>query len=102
VKTGTYTVSPIISSEEKDKGLKLIPSEKNIVVEGAPVLDLKFSQTQLSLSGKVSCLQGEEKKCSEADVQLINKGKLVSSQKIDEKGEYTFEKVLPGKYQVKI
>jgi len=43
VKPGTYTVSPIISAEEKEKGLKLIPSEKTVNVEGAPILDVNFA-----------------------------------------------------------
>jgi len=74
VKTGAYTVTPIITSEEKEKGLKLIPAESSITVEGKPVLDLKFQQTELSLSGSVLCLKGEEKLCSEIEVQLLSRG----------------------------
>jgi hypothetical protein len=36
-------VSPLISQEEREKGLKLLPNDKSIVVDGEPVLNINFS-----------------------------------------------------------
>jgi len=68
VKPGTYTVTPSVSAEEREKGLKLIPSEKSVTLEGTPILNLAFSQTKLSISGKVKCLEAEDKKCKDLKV----------------------------------
>lgn len=57
VKSGQYSVTPVITSEEKDKGLKLLPNEKSVNVDGAPVLNINFNQAKLSVSGKVKCLE---------------------------------------------
>jgi hypothetical protein len=36
-------VIPVVTAEEKEKGLKLTPNEKSISVDGSPVLDIVFS-----------------------------------------------------------
>ena len=43
VKPGNYVVLPIISNDEKDKGLRLLPADKSVVVNGEPVLNVNFS-----------------------------------------------------------
>lgn len=63
VKSGTYTLHPAISTEEKDRGLKFLPSDKSVSVDGAPVLNINFSQAKLGISGKVKCLEQDDKKC---------------------------------------
>jgi len=43
VKPGRYTVQPVISREEKQMGLALMPKEKRVLVSDAPVLDVSFA-----------------------------------------------------------
>ena len=43
VKPGQYLVTPLVTVEEKEKGLKLIPSESNVLVSGEPILNVNFN-----------------------------------------------------------
>lgn len=43
VKSGNFTVVPLISSEEKEKGLRFYPSERKVEVNDTPVLNVTFS-----------------------------------------------------------
>ncbi len=98
VKSGTYSVFPVVSSEEKERGLRLLPAEKTVKVEGIPVLDVNFSQHKLSISGSIKCLD----KCSDFKVQLLNRGKVVEELAVDAKANFEFKSVLPGKYLLKV
>ena len=74
VKSGQYTVSPLITSDEKEKGLRLQPSEKQVSVDGAPVLNVNFVQSKLTVSGKVKCLEQDDQKCQAIKVSLFQRG----------------------------
>ena len=43
VKPGQYTVQPVVNAEEKEKGLRLIPAEKQVTVDGQPILNVNFT-----------------------------------------------------------
>jgi hypothetical protein len=43
VKPGQYTITPLVSAEEKEKGLKLLPTEKSVTVAGDPILNVNFN-----------------------------------------------------------
>ena len=63
VKPGNYLVSPLVTAEEKDKGLRLLPQERQVMVEGSPVLNVNFNQSKLSISGKLKCIEKNDSKC---------------------------------------
>ena len=60
VAAGTYTLRPPVSSKERVAGLVLTPSSQSVTVDAAvgSVLGLEFSPSQVSVSGRVSCLEG--------------------------------------------
>jgi len=35
-------------------------------------------------------------------VQLLNKGKIVETEQVNDKGQFKFDKILPGKYLLKV
>jgi hypothetical protein len=43
VKPGQYTITPVVSADEKERGLKLLPVEKTVIVNGHPILDVNFN-----------------------------------------------------------
>ena len=43
VKPGTYTIMPVVSNEEREKGLKLLPNDRAVTMEGQPILNISFS-----------------------------------------------------------
>ena len=43
VKTGQYVVTPLVTLEEKEKGLRLLPSERSVLVVGDPILNVNFN-----------------------------------------------------------
>jgi len=57
VKSGHYTVTPAITQEEKERGLKFNPAEKQVNVDGSPVLNVNFGQTKVTIQGRVQCLE---------------------------------------------
>lgn len=54
---GTYSVAVVLSPAERSKGLRLKPEELRVKVETEPVLDVEFSQSRVSVSGTVKCLE---------------------------------------------
>ena len=106
VKSGQYTVTPFITSDEKEKGLRLQPTEKTVQIDGSPLLNLNFIQAKLSVNGKVKCLEQDDQKCQSIKIQLFSRGHEGSSplltEQVNEKGQFRFEKILPGKYHLKI
>lgn len=45
-----------LTDEEIKAGLQLVPSEKEVMVQNAPVMDITFSQFRAKLSGSIKCL----------------------------------------------
>lgn len=101
VKPGKYVVKIHLTDEEIKAGLQLVPSEKEVTVQNAPVMDITFSQFRAKLSGSIKCLE----KCGGMEVSLspVNRGdkKQITQAKEGAKGTvFQFENVLPGKYKV--
>ena len=90
VKSGQYTVTPFITSDEKEKGLRLQPTEKTVQIDGSPLLNVNFIQAKLSINGKVKCLEQDDQKCQSIKIQLFSKGHEGSSplltEQVNEKG----------------
>ncbi|CDW74259.1 nodal modulator 1-like [Stylonychia lemnae] len=102
VKSGQYTITPAVSQEEKERGLKFNPADKQISIDGTPALNVNFGQTKVTIQGRVQCLEQEDKKCQNIKVHLHSQDKLLSSETVNDKGIFRFEKVLPGKYKVSV
>ncbi|XP_061181394.1 BOS complex subunit NOMO1-like [Saccostrea echinata] len=101
VKPGKYIVKVHLTDEETKAGLQLVPSEKEITVQNAPVLDIVFSQFRAKLSGSIKCLE----KCGGMEVSLSpvsrSDNKQITQAKEGAKGTvFQFENILPGKYKV--
>jgi hypothetical protein len=105
---GRYIVSPYVSSTESSNGLWFSGQDRQIAVESVPVLDLVFSQAKLTVSGRVKCL---EVPCARTlSVSLISTSR--SNEQIttglaptiagEDKSEFVFKDVLPGKYQLEV
>lgn len=43
MKSGSYVVTPLVTLEEKEKGLRLLPSERTVLVVGEPILNVNFN-----------------------------------------------------------
>ena len=43
VKEGSFTVSPVISSEDKEKGIRFYPVERKVKIVDEPILNVTFS-----------------------------------------------------------
>ena len=80
--------------------MKLQPAEKAVVIDGVPVLNIDFTQSKFSVSGNVKCIDSAD--CSSLHVDLSSKGKVVSTLNFDASGNFKFDKVLPGKYVLKV
>lgn len=81
---GSYRVAPYVASDEKSRGLVFNPPHVDVSISGTPILDVAFSQGQLSLGGSIRCL---ESPC-EADVLLTltdkSSGKQVAVARLSE------------------
>lgn len=73
-----------------------------IVVESHPILDVVFNQSKLAISGSISCIEKDDKKCKGLKVDLLSKGKIVETETASNQGTFKFERVLPGKYQLRV
>jgi hypothetical protein len=83
VPPGRYRVAPYISADEKSKGLVFSPSHVDLQLAGQPLVNVVFSQAQLSVAGEVVCLAGP---CP-GDVQLVLRaadGKVAAAVRLDE------------------
>nr|XP_022336385.1 nodal modulator 1-like isoform X1 [Crassostrea virginica] len=101
VKPGKYVVKVHLTEDEVKAGLQLIPSENQVTIQNAPVMDITFSQFRAKLSGSIKCLE----KCGGMEVSLspVNRGdsKQITQAKEGSQGTvFQFENVLPGKYKV--
>jgi len=56
VKPGSYHIYPVLTQNERDSDLHLQPEFHNIEVVDAPLLNVNFYQSKVSVSGKVSCI----------------------------------------------
>jgi hypothetical protein len=83
VPPGRFRVAPYISADEKSTGLVFSPGHVDLQLAGQPIVNVVFSQAQLSVAGEVACLAGP---CP-GDVQLVlqaAEGKVAASVRLDE------------------
>ncbi|KAF6256204.1 hypothetical protein COO60DRAFT_1702424 [Scenedesmus sp. NREL 46B-D3] len=108
VPPGRYRVAPYVSAGDKAKGLLFSPSHVDLQLAGQPLVNVVFSQAQLSVAGEVECLGGP---CP-GDVQLVLRGadgKVAASVRLDDVAvkdkqstgksiRYMLPRVSPGRY----
>eukprot|EP00741_Cyanophora_paradoxa_P017415 tig00020965_g16824.t1 len=99
VAPGAYAVYPTISAAERQAGLALYPAEREVTVADAPVLNADFSQSRVTVSGKVSCI---EKPCAGVSVTLTRAGGSARpvTARLEGDDSFKFAEVLPGTYQL--
>ncbi|OXU24420.1 hypothetical protein TSAR_002763 [Trichomalopsis sarcophagae] len=100
-----YQLNVMVTDEEKTKGLQFFPLQRVIDVSSAPLKDVNFLQLKATLKGTIMCLPDKDNKaeCSETQVTLKMIDGIVETKTVKAKsGEYIFEDVLPGQYEVVI
>ncbi|KAL7295888.1 hypothetical protein TKK_0010932 [Trichogramma kaykai] len=99
----TYHLSVIVDEHERSKGLQFFPVNRVIDVVASPIKDVNFLQLKATLKGSIVCLPDKDSKetCGQTQITLRMVDNLVESKTIKAKdGEYIFEDVLPGQYEV--
>ncbi|PNF29184.1 Nodal modulator 1 [Cryptotermes secundus] len=104
---GKYEGRVKVSEDEKMRGLQFFPAVHVIEVVDSPILSgIEFAQLKVKLAGHISCLAGDGN-CDEIPVHLQallgnnNEARPVTTT-ISKGGSYTFEDILPGRYQVSV
>jgi len=99
---GKYKLEmPVIESEKK-LGFLLKPSEVNVEVTNAPILDVKFQQFLGVVSGGITCMED----CTDISVYMTpieqqSTEKIFAKIEVSQtKSLFNFAQVLPGKYKV--
>lgn len=102
---GKYSIEVFID-ENDSKNVQFYPKQQTIEVNAAAVSDIIFSQLRATVTGTVACLPGDDNSCKDIEVSLNSlddngyqtsslKGSLVN-------GAYSFEEILPGRYQLTV
>ncbi|KAJ8672759.1 hypothetical protein QAD02_004019 [Eretmocerus hayati] len=98
-----YELSVVVDKEEKLKGLQFFPLQRGVEVSCAPLKNINFLQLKATLKGSVVCLSDKNSKdeCSQSQVTLRMVDGMIDAKTVRAKGgEYVFEEVLPGQYEV--
>jgi hypothetical protein len=56
VKPGFYHIYPVLTQEERDSDLHLLPEFYDLELVDAPLLDVNFYQSKVTVSGSISCI----------------------------------------------
>lgn len=102
---GKYGIEVLIDESDK-KTVQFYPIQQTVEVNSASVSDIIFSQLRAKVTGQVSCLPDDDNSCKGIEVTLSSqddsgyqstspKAKLVN-------GVYTFDEILPGRYQLTV
>lgn len=103
---GKYSLEVEIEDSERKNGLQFYPIQQTIEVNSAAVSDVIFSQLRAKVTGSVKCLTDDDNSCREVEVTLSSldeHGHQTSSLKSKlTNGDYSFEEILPGRYQLSV
>lgn len=103
---GKYSLEVEIEESESKNGLQFYPIQQTIEVNAAAVSDIIFSQLRAKVTGDVNCLPNDDNSCRDIEVTLSSldeHGHQTSSLKSKlTNGIYTFEEILPGRYQLSV
>ncbi|XP_011500341.1 PREDICTED: nodal modulator 3 [Ceratosolen solmsi marchali] len=98
-----YQLNVIVNDEEKTKGLQFFPLQRVIDLVFAPLKDVNFLQLKATLKGAIICLPNKDSidECTQTQITLKMVDGIVETKTVKAKaGEYIFEDVLPGQYEV--
>lgn len=102
---GKYSLEVEIEESEKKSGLQFYPIQQQIEVNSGAVNDVIFSQLRAKVTGEVQCLTDDDS-CNNIEVTLSaldDGGYQTSSLKAKiNNGIYSFEEILPGRYQISV
>lgn len=107
VAPGKYLLAVQLTEQHKKAGLIIAQPEININVENEPALNILFTQSLFTVSGRVRCISACDPSIS---VVLRGEGDAVTTglalHPADASGEvadyFVFKSILPGKYEVSI
>lgn len=102
---GRFSLEVLIDESDR-KNVQFYPIQQTIEVNSAAINDIIFSQLRAKVTGEVSCLSDDENSCRAIEVTLSSldengyqtsslKAKLIN-------GAYSFEEILPGRYQLSV
>lgn len=102
---GRYSIEVIIDESDR-KNVQFYPIQQTIEVNSASISDIIFSQLRAKVTGTVSCLPDDENTCKDIEVTLNSldeNGYQTSSLKTKlVNGVYSFEEILPNRYQLTV
>lgn len=102
---GKYSIEVFIDESDR-KNIQFYPIQQTIEVASAAVSDIIFSQLRATVTGQVACLAGDDNSCKGIEVSLNSlddNGYQTSSLKANlVNGAYSFEEILPGRYQLTV
>ena len=103
---GRYVIEVLIDESERRNNVQFYPLQQTIEVNSASISDIIFSQLRAKVTGAVSCLSDDDNSCKNIEVTLNSldeNGYQTSSQKAKLiNGAYSFEEILPGRYQLTV
>lgn len=101
---GKFSVEVLTSGEERQRGVQFFPLKHDIEVSAQPLAGLTFSQLKAKVSGQVQCLSDVGVLCQGLQVTLVAQDGTGRTEtgKVTNGGEYSFEGVLPGKYEASV
>ncbi|GMH30789.1 hypothetical protein Nepgr_032632 [Nepenthes gracilis] len=103
VPPGEYRLSVLPTTPEGSSELLFLPPYVDVIVR-SPLLNIEFSQAQVSLHGSVVC----KEKCGPSiSITLLGLGGKMKKERqtarlTDESNEFLFPKVFPGKYRLEV
>lgn len=97
---GKYTIEVVHSN----KNVQFYPIQQTIEVNSESINDLIFSQLKAKVTGEVKCLKDADNSCDSVEITLnaVDNPDFVSTKQKIANGKYSFENVLPGRYQLSV
>lgn len=66
-------------------------------------MNVNFGQTKIPITGKVKLIDTSDSRNKEITISLLSHdNKVIANQGVDKDGKFKFEKLLPGKYKLKV
>ena len=96
--SGAFSVSVVPSSVDTKMGIVFAPLALDIIVKSEPIGKLYFSPVRVTIAGSVRCTA----ECPSLTIQLTPEGPGEVSKQTVEKGKFSFQNQLPGRYSIAV
>lgn len=106
--SGSFTITPLVSSAEEKAGLNFSPSQATVSVSSTPLYDINFSQLRVTVSGRVVCIPTPSSSSCDTGVSVSLVPTTPSSSAssatagLGLDNQFTFRDVLPGNYRLSV